>query len=65
MTAAQLDQFKKMTDLLVETARVQMRRGQLDLDALENIAKAGGLELAKAQPIIKLILDFWRANRGN
>lgn len=65
MTAAQTERFTRMTDTIVSQAMQDLRAGQLDLDALENIASIGGIEANKATNIVKLILDTARMFFGN
>lgn len=56
MSAAQLERFEKVWPELLKLTQQQVQAGKLDLDALENIAKIGGVEANKLQPIIQLIL---------
>lgn len=56
MSAAQLAKFEEMWPQLVELTKQQVKAGKLDLDALENIARIGGVEANKLQPLIQLIL---------
>lgn len=58
--AAELEQFKRTTEAIVQLAIQQARAGQLDLDALENIANVGGVEAGKMQGVIKTVLDAVR-----
>lgn len=51
-TAAQTGQIGKMVELLIQ----QIRAGKLELDALENIAKIGGIEANKTQGVWQNIL---------
>lgn len=62
MTAAELDRFNKMTASVIAMANQQARSGKLDLDALENIAKIGGLEAGKMSSFMKIILDLYRTS---
>lgn len=61
-SAAEAERLRRTVDSVVETARQQQRAGKIDLDALENVAKMGGLEATKASPLIRLILDFIRTS---
>lgn len=65
MTAAELDRFLRTTDAVVNTLNQQARAGRIDLDALENIAKIGGVEGSKATGLIKTLLDLYRSTQGN
>jgi len=50
--------LRETVDSMIEMAKQQARKGQLDLDALENIAKVGGMEAGKMKDVIKMILDL-------
>lgn len=63
MTAGQLAQLEKMWPVLLETAKQQQRAGRLDLDALENIAKIGGIEGSKMHQTIQMILRLVKGGR--
>lgn len=56
-TAADAQRKRETVDALIQQAKQQARAGKLDLDALENIAKAGGIEAGKLSWLIKLITD--------
>lgn len=60
LTAAQLKQFRDMAPLLIKATQQQVRENEINLDALENIAKVGGLEAGRAMPFIKLLIDAFR-----
>lgn len=64
MTAAQLERFKKMWPVLLTTAEQQQKAGKIDLEALENIAKVGGVEGGKLSGLLKLIIDIYRTERN-
>lgn len=64
MTAAQLEQFKKMMPLLEQQIRQQVATDKINLDALTNIASVGGVEASKAMPIIKALIDMYITTRG-
>lgn len=63
MSAAQLEQFRKMMPLLQTQLKQQVETGKIDLEALQNIAKIGGVEANKATPLIKLLIDMWRTTK--
>lgn len=50
--------LRETVDSVIQSARQQARAGKLDLDALENIAKVGGIEAGKTKDILKLIIDL-------
>lgn len=60
MTAVQLEKATRTLEAMVNLANQQARAGKLDLDALENIAKIGGIEGSKATGLLKIILDVYR-----
>lgn len=60
MSAKQLQQFEKMAPELLRLAEQQVKSGDINLKALENIASVGGLEAGRALPLIKLIIDLFR-----
>lgn len=65
-TAQQVEQFERMSDNLVEALRMQVRAQEIDLDALENIAKLGGVEAGKARTVVQLFLEvFGNRKRTN
>lgn len=57
-TAAQAKRIEETVDSLIAVAKQQAAKGQLDLDALRNIAEIGGLEAGKMAPILKMIIDL-------
>lgn len=63
-SAAEAKRLRETVDAVVQTAKQQARAGQLDLDALENVARMGGIEATKASSIIKLLLDLIRTSRS-
>lgn len=63
MSAAQLTKFNEMWPVLLRTAKQQARAGEIDLEALENIAKVGGVEGGKLSGLLKLILDLYKTTR--
>lgn len=62
-SAAEAERATKTIDAMVQMVHQQARAGKLDLDALENVAKMGGLEATKASSIIKLLLDLIRTSK--
>lgn len=56
-TAAELEQFRRMSESIIALAIQQARAGELDLAALENIASIGGMEAGKAQGFIQNVLS--------
>lgn len=59
-SAADARRKEKTVDALIELAKQQARTGKLDLDALENVAKLGGIEANRASSIVKTLIDFLR-----
>lgn len=59
-SAAERKKTEGTVDALIQTAKQQAREGKLNLDALENIAKIGGLEASKTKDLLKIIIDIWR-----
>lgn len=59
-TAAEAERVRRTVDQMVQMATQQARTGELDLAALENVAKVGGLEASRVQSILKLLLDAIR-----
>lgn len=55
MTAAQKHQFDKIAPRLLEIATNQAKEGKLNVDALENLAKIGGLEGTKLAPLLTIL----------
>lgn len=60
MSAAQLAQFNKVAPELLQTAMNQAKEGKINVQALENIAKYGGVEGSKLAPLINLIVRLVR-----
>lgn len=56
-SAAELGRFNQMTANVIALAMQQVRAGQLDLAALENVASVGGIEAGKAQGVISAIIS--------
>lgn len=57
-TAAKSKIAHETVQTLIDTAKQQQRAGKLDLDALENIAKMGGIEAGKLTNVLRLIIDL-------
>lgn len=49
---------RETVDEMISMAQSQAKTGKLDADALENIAKVGGVEAGKIQWLIKMIVNF-------
>jgi len=62
-SAAEARRTEGTVQAMIDMARQQARAGKLDLDALENVAKIGGIEASKASGIVKLIIDFIRTTK--
>lgn len=58
MSAAQLAKFEKITPSLIAMAKQQAAEGKINLEALENIARAGGVEANKMHGFISIIKDI-------
>lgn len=58
------DVARRTADALVKNAVAQAKTGTLKADALENIAKIGGIEAGEMAPVIKLILSFLTTASG-
>lgn len=59
-TAANRQVAEKTIDAMIKKARADAKTGDLNAEALENIAELGGIEAGKAVPIIRLIIDALR-----
>lgn len=59
-SAAERKRAEGTVDAMIKMANQQAEAGQLDLEALRNIAQVGGLEAGKMKDVIKLIIDFFR-----
>lgn len=62
-SAADRKRVEGTVDSLIQMAAQQARSGQLDLDALENIAKIGGIEGNRLTQILRFILDVFRSSK--
>lgn len=58
LTAAQLSRFEKMTKDIAAMAAQQAEEGKINLEALRNIASAGGVEAQKMQGFIGIVKDI-------
>lgn len=59
-TAAQARKMDETVEALIARAKQDAAKGQLDLEALRNIAEVGGIEMGKMQGIIKLLISVLR-----
>lgn len=57
-SAAQARRESETVDAMITMAKQQAQTGKLNLDALENIAKVGGIEAGRMQSVIKMIIDL-------
>lgn len=64
MSAAQLAKFEDMWPVLLRTAKAQAREGEINVQALENISKAFGVEAGKLSGVFKLLIDLYRTGKG-
>lgn len=64
-TALENQRLEKTMDSLIATAQQQARAGKLDLDALENIAKIGGVEGSKMSGLMRILIDLFRTTSRN
>lgn len=62
-TAAEAKRLRDTVDEMITMAKQSARTGTLNLEALENIAKVGGVEAGKVQGILKLFLDLYRTTK--
>lgn len=58
MTAAQLAQFNKIAPELLQQATNQAKEGKINVQALENIAKIGGVEGSKLSGLIGVLIKL-------
>lgn len=58
-TAAQVDRFTKMTNDIIALVNQQARAGKLDVEALERIAKLGGIEAGKVNNVVRTAIDLY------
>lgn len=63
-SGAEAERLSRTVDAMVQRAKQDARAGQLDLEALENIARMGGIEGTKAAGLIKLLIDLYRAQKA-
>lgn len=57
-SASKAKQLEETVDALITRAKNDARKGELDVNALENLADFYGLEAGKAAPIIRLIIEL-------
>lgn len=57
-TSAQTEKMRGLTDKLIRLAETQARTGEINLEALENWAKVGGVEGEKVGPLMKFISNM-------
>lgn len=57
-TAAEAKRLRETVDQMVAMAKQNAETGQLNLDALRNIARVGGIEASRMKDILKLIIDL-------
>lgn len=62
-TAAEAKRLSETVDALIQKAQQDAAAGKLNLEALENIARFGGIEAGKIQGILKLIIDLMRTRK--
>lgn len=58
LTAAQLAQFEKIAPQLLQQATNQAKEGKINVEALENIAKIGGVEGSKLSGLIGVLIKL-------
>lgn len=63
MSAAQLAKFREITPELVKLVKQQVREGEINVSALEDISKIGGVHARGLKPIIDLIVSIIGAGR--
>lgn len=63
-TAADAKAKRDTVDSLITMAKQQVESNQINLEGLRNFAKMGGIELGKATPIIRMILDMLTKGSG-
>lgn len=57
-TAAETEKLNRTMDSLVAMAIQQREAGQIDLDALRNVAAIGGVEAGKLKPLLDMLKIF-------
>lgn len=62
-SAADAKQKGETVDAIIAKAKQDAAKGQLNLDALKNIARIGGIEGGQLAPLIKLLLQLFTATR--
>lgn len=64
LTAAQKAKLDQALPHMIQLLKQEARQGELDLEAMENIAEMGGVEFIKGTPTLKLLWDLFRSMRG-
>lgn len=59
-SAAEARRLRETVDDLIRQAKATSRGKVLDVEALENIARLGGIEAGRAASIIKMIVDIFK-----
>lgn len=63
MTAQQLEKFKEAWPTMVQLLKQEARKGKIELDALEDIAKIGGTHAKALQPMVQLLISILGAGK--
>lgn len=63
LTAAQTAKIESTMEQLASILTQQVREGQLNLSALENVAKIGGIEGKTLAPLLKALVDIYLSSR--
>lgn len=58
MTAQQAEKLDRTIEEVIRQMKTKARAGELDLEAMENIAKVGGLEAGKMKDILKILIQL-------
>lgn len=58
LSAAQLEKFREITPELIALAKQQVKTGNINLQALEDIARIGGVHAGLMKPLVDLILTI-------
>lgn len=56
MSAKELDHFEKLWPYLERKAKAMAREGEINVQALENIAQGFGLEASRLSPLLSILL---------
>jgi len=62
-SAAEAKRLNETVESAINMAKQQARLQELDLAAVENIAKVAGIEAGKLKDVARLIFDFMRTNK--